>query len=66
LVADLEALKSSAEDVQSEEQDYLDNMPEGLQGGEKGEAAQSAIDALDEVICNIETAVEGFNTAMEG
>jgi methyl-accepting chemotaxis protein len=36
--------------LQGEEQDYLDAMPESLQNGEKGEKAQAAIDALGEAM----------------
>lgn len=45
----LEDANSEIETLKDEEQDYYDNMPESLQGGEKGEKAQSAIDALEEV-----------------
>ena len=34
------------EDMSNEEQDKYDNMPEALQDGEKGEALQSAAEAL--------------------
>lgn len=59
------------EQAQWEEQDYYDNMPESLQGGEKGDRAmeaadqlQAAVDALscfdaDEIYSAIQTAVEG-------
>jgi hypothetical protein len=40
----MEILSSAA----SEEQDYYDNMPEGFQNGDKGEAAQAAASALEE------------------
>lgn len=45
------------EQARDEEQEYFDNMPEGVQGGEKGSAAEGnvsclddALDALDEVV----------------
>lgn len=40
-------LHTALESIRDEEQEYLDNMPESLQGGEKGDMAQSAIDAMD-------------------
>jgi chromosome segregation ATPase len=46
--ATLYDLGSEIEQLQSEEQDYYDNMPESLQGGERGERAQEAADALQE------------------
>lgn len=38
------------ETIRDEEQDYYDNMPESLQGGEKGDVASAAIDALDNAV----------------
>ena len=42
------------ETCRDEEQDYYDNMPESFQDGEKGEAAQTPIDALDEAVSSLE------------
>lgn len=57
LAAEFEVLKGKIEDCKneeenylSEEQDYYDNMPEGLQGGDKGEAAQTAIFGLETLV----------------
>lgn len=47
-------IKSDLESLRDEEQDYYDNMPEGFQNGEKGEAAQSAVDALENAITQLE------------
>lgn len=47
LIAQLEDIQSQIESLRNEEQEYLDNMPEGLAAGETGEAAQAAIDALE-------------------
>ena len=62
-IALLEAAKSIIETTGREERDYFDAMPEGLQVGEKGEAAdeaatalEEAADAIDEIIGNLETA----------
>lgn len=65
LIAELEDLKSRLESVLEEEQDYLDNMPESFQGGEKGEKAQSAIEALEYAVQGIEDACENLQTAAE-
>jgi hypothetical protein len=48
-----------------EEQEYFDNMPEGIQGSKKGEKAEAAIDALQEAKDTLETAMDSLNTAME-
>lgn len=51
-IAQAQALLDEAfeilESCRDEEQEYYDAMPESLQGGEKGEAATSAIDYLEE------------------
>lgn len=73
-VDDLQALAadiaSMIEEVKDEEQDYMDNMPENLQGSERYSKAEEAVDALDtaqqyaedldieEIISNLETAME--------
>lgn len=51
-------LQTELEEVQSEEQDAYDNLPESLQESEKG---QVMYDALD----NIESAISSLNEAME-
>ena len=51
-------LQTKLEEVQSEEQDAYDNLPESLQESEKG---QVMYDALD----NIESAISSLNEAME-
>lgn len=44
--ATLEEARSAIQDLIDEEQAYLDNMPESLQAGARGEAATDAIGAL--------------------
>lgn len=60
-----EEAKELLENLQAEEEGYRDNMPENLQGSERYEAADaavdnmsSAVDALDEAISSIESAQE--------
>ena len=43
----MDNIRQAIEDIKDEEQEYHDNMPEAFQQGEKGDAAQTAIDALD-------------------
>lgn len=49
----LEALVAELEAIQEEEEEYRDNIPENLQGGERYEAAENAIDQICEAIENI-------------
>lgn len=79
LIANLEAfkgevedMKSSLEDPMGEEQEYYDNMPEGIQNGEKGEKAQAAVSAmeaadssLDEAVTALEAAIDSLGEAKE-
>lgn len=53
-IADLktiaEAIHNDVETIMDDEQEYRDNMPDSLADGEKGEKADAAIDALDQVL----------------
>lgn len=61
----LEEAKAIISDAASEERDYYDNMSENLQGGEKGEKAgtdadnlEAAEQTLDEIISQLNEAIE--------
>jgi uncharacterized coiled-coil DUF342 family protein len=62
---EIESLKARVEELRDAEQDYYDNMPKNLQEGDKGQAADVAISALDETVDALETAVEGLSTAAD-
>jgi FtsZ-binding cell division protein ZapB len=56
-------LRTSVEEINTDEQDSFDNLPESFQDSEKGETIQEAIDfletatgAIDEVIDYLEQA----------
>lgn len=51
LIGNAADLHSELEGLKDEEQEYFDNMPESLQGGDKGQTAEEAIQ-------NLETALE--------
>lgn len=42
--------KSMLEEARGEEEDYFENMPEGLKMSERGDMAEEVIQALDEAI----------------
>lgn len=46
------------EDIRDEEQEAFDNLPEGLQCSERGEAMEEAISELDDVITTLEGLAE--------
>lgn len=65
VISKIEEAEELLENLQAEEEEYRDNMPENLQGSERYEAADaavdnmsSAVDALDEAISSIESAQE--------
>lgn len=60
LVSALESQKDEAEYILGEEQEYFDNMPEGFQSSERGEAAESAISELETAISSIEEAISSL------
>lgn len=53
----LEALHSRIETLAGEEQEYFDNMPENMQGGDKGTAAEEAINGLEEAASSVDDAM---------
>lgn len=57
--------KSIIEEVKGEEEESYENMPEGMQNGEKGEKAQAAIDALDEAYSGLDSVSDYISTATE-
>lgn len=54
LLSEAESIKTDVEAIRDDEQDYRDNMPESFADGEKGEKAEAAIDALEQVINELE------------
>lgn len=65
IAAKLKQLSEEIESIRDDEQDYFDNMPENLQGSERGEIAENAIDALDEASSNLEEAIGNLENAAE-
>ena len=65
IIDQLDELKSSLEDLMSEEEEYRDNMPENMQGGERYEAAEMACDNLSDAVSNLEDAISSIEAAIE-
>lgn len=63
LVNTLNDAKAQMEDIQSEEQDYLDNMMESLRNSDKGEAAEAAVGSLEDAADNIGATIENLEEA---
>lgn len=47
------------ETLRDEEQEYFDNMPEGLQNSERGQAAESAASNLSDAYDDLEEIING-------
>jgi len=65
VVDQLDALRWDIECIQDEEQEYFDNMPYSIQQGEKGNAAEEAILALENAVDNIDSIMDEVNKAAE-
>ena len=66
IIDGLDILKSNLEDIQTEEEEYRDNIPENMQSSEKYEIAEAACDAMSEAIDNLEEAIGNIESAIEG
>lgn len=58
-----EEIKNELENICSDEQDYFDNMPENLQGSQRGMDAEEAIDCMNEAIECMDNAIEAAEGA---
>lgn len=57
--AKISTLRDQLEELQQEEQSAFDNLPEGLQQSERGQASEAAADNLAEAVESIRLAIEG-------
>lgn len=61
----LEEIKSGIEVMQENEQEKLENLPEGIQFGERGDKMSAAIENLEYAASSIGEAIDYLNDAME-
>lgn len=64
VIAKIEEVKSELVTIRDDEQDYYDNIPENLQGGERAMVSEEAIDYLDSAMDNLDDAIDNLNEAM--
>lgn len=57
-VSSLEEAKDELIDIQAEEIDALDAMPEGLQSSARGDAMQEWIDFIDDTVSDIDNVID--------
>lgn len=61
----LEELRGKIEDLQSEEQEAFDAMPESLQQSDRGQASEAAAEALQSAYDSADEAINYLETAGE-
>lgn len=63
----IESILADISEVQSEEQEYFDAMPEGIQMGEKGDTASNVVDLLQSVAdgADIQDAIDEAIASLE-
>ena len=65
IIDQLEELKGALEEILSEEEEYRDNMPENMQGGEKYEKVEEAVSNIDDAVSTIEDVISSIEAATE-
>lgn len=65
VIAKIEEAKELLDVLREEEEEYRDNMPENLQGSEKYQMADEAIDNMDCAIDSLEEAISYIESAQE-
>ena len=58
IISRIEAVKMDLEAVRDEEQYAYDNMPESLQGGERGQLMEEALGYMDEAVESLDEALD--------
>ena len=61
----LDCIQEILESCVGEEQDCYDNLPEGIQEGEKGEHMHEAIDFLDDAINSLDDVRDNVDALIE-
>lgn len=61
----MEDIMNDIDALKSEEEEYMENMPENMQGGERYEMAETACDNLDEAYSKLEEVKDGIDEVVE-
>lgn len=61
----LDELKSELEDIQQQEEEYRDNIPENLQGSDRYDKADSACSDLFDAVSSIDEALDSIESAIQ-
>lgn len=60
---ELADLRSRVDTLHDEEQEAFDNMPEGLQASDRGQASEAAVSALDDALSAFDEIETSLNEA---
>ena len=60
-----EFIRDELETLRDEEDEYRENIPESLQGGEKYELSESASDSMNEALDSLDEAIGSIESAAE-
>jgi len=63
IVSSITTLKEQIDEIKSEEEDYFENLSESGQESDKGQASESAISELDNIVALLDEAEENLNSA---
>lgn len=55
----------SLEELRDEEDEYRENIPESMQGGERYEQSEEASGSMDEALDSIQSAIYSISEAVE-
>jgi hypothetical protein len=64
LIEQLSTIEGDASGLAEQEREYFDNMPESLQQGDKGTAAEEAADNLDSAVSSVTEALDYLQQAI--
>lgn len=63
IIDQLEKLSGAIEEIQYEEEEYRDNIPENLQSSERYEVADEAVSSLESAISSLEEVIASLEEA---
>ena len=64
IITKIDILKEELEALRDEEQDYMDNIPENLQGSERYEVAEEAVDNMDNALDAFDEVIDSISEAI--
>ena len=65
LIEKLDEVKTDLEFMQEDEESKYDNLPEGIQDSERGDAMQEAIEYLGYAVDSIDEAIDNLQTVVD-